>query len=227
LPDGYHPEAPHLRGVLQPLYGRLWTVHRLDKGTSGVVTLARSAEAHRHLNTQFQEHETGKLYHALVIGAPDWDEQRVDAPLVADGDRSHRTIVSAQGKPAITLFRVLVRFAGYALVEAAPKTGRTHQIRAHLAHLGHPIAADRLYGGGQGIYLSTLKPGFRGSEREECAILGRLGLHAWSLELAHPTSGELVSFTAPYPKDFQGVLQQLRKYRSPTEFIEPQRRQAR
>ncbi len=230
IPDGYHPDAPHLRGLFQPVYGRLWTVHRLDKDTSGVVVLARSAAAHRSLNTQFQERQTGKVYHALVTGAPDWETRQVDSSLLVNGDRRHRTLVSAQGKPAITILRVLERFtdtlragreAGYALLEAVPKTGRTHQIRAHLAHLGHSIVADRLYGRGEGIYLSALKPGYRGDRAKECAILGRLALHACSLELVHPTSGEKLSFSAPYPNDFQGALRQLRKYRSPAESYEP------
>jgi len=190
LPDGYHPEAPYLRGSLEPLYGRLWTVHRLDKETSGAVVLARTAAAHRHLNTQFQEHQTNKIYHALVVGVPEWEEQMVEAPLLPDGDRRHRTIVSAQGKPAQTHFRLLQRFTGYALVEATPRTGRTHQIRAHLAHIGHPIVGDHLYGCAS-------------------ALLGRAGLHASSLELVHPMSGEMMRFSAPYPEDFQGVLRQL------------------
>jgi RluA family pseudouridine synthase len=211
LPDGYHAEAPHLRGVLEPLFGRLWTVHRLDRETSGVVVLARSAQVHRALNTQFQERQTAKVYHALVSGSPDWAEQRVDAPLLPNGDRRHRSIVSEKGKPAVTLFKVLESFSGYALVEAQPKTGRTHQIRVHLAHIGHPIVADGLYGGGEGLFLSAIKPGYRGNQAGETSLLGRLGLHAWLLSFAHPLGGEQVSFIAPYPKDFQATLKQLRK----------------
>jgi 23S rRNA pseudouridine1911/1915/1917 synthase len=214
LPDGYQADAPYLRGVLEPLFGRLWIVHRLDRETSGVVVLARSSQVHRALNTQFQEHQTTKVYHALVGGSPDWAEQQVDAPLLPNGDRRHRSIVSEKGKPAVTLFRVLEGFSGYALVEAQPKTGRTHQIRSHLAYLRHAIVADGLYGDGERLYLSALKPGYRGSRGEEPALLGRLGLHAWSLAFAHPLSGEKVSFIAPYPQDFEAALQQLRKYRS-------------
>jgi RluA family pseudouridine synthase len=213
LPDGYNAEAPHLRSVLEPIYGRLWVVHRLDRETSGVIVLARSAQVHQALNTQFQERQTAKVYHALVAGSPGWDEKLVEAALLPNGDRRHRTIISGQGKPAVTLFRVLERFVGYTLVEAQPKTGRTHQIRAHLASLGTPIVADGLYGDGQGIFLSALKPGYRGGDDREVALLGRLGLHAWSLVLAYPLSGDQVSFIAPYPKDFQTTLQQLRKYR--------------
>jgi len=214
LPDGYQAGAPHLKGMLQPVYGQLWIVHRLDRETSGVVVLARSAEAHRALNTQFQGHKTGKVYHALVVGMPEWEERLVDAPLLPDGDRKHRTIVDTElGRPAVTRLRLLERFAGYALVEASPLTGRTHQIRAHLALLGVPIVADALYGDGQGIFLSALKPGYQGRKGGERALLGRLGLHAWSLEFVHPSSGERVRFQAPYPKDFQAALRQLRKYR--------------
>ena len=213
LPDGYQAQAPHLRSVLEPIYGRLWTVHRLDRETSGAVVLARSPQVHRALNTQFQERQAAKVYHALVIGSPSWAEQMVDAPLLPNGDRRHRSIVTGKGKPAVTLLRVLEGYNGYALVEAQPKTGRTHQIRLHLAHLGHPIVVDGLYGNGEGLFLSAIKPGYRGNKAGEPALLGRLGLHAWSLAFAHPSSGERVSFIAPYPKDFQRTLQQLRKHR--------------
>jgi RluA family pseudouridine synthase len=215
LPDGYQAGAPHLRSVLEPIYGRLWVVHRLDRETSGVVVLARSPQVHRALNTQFQERETIKIYHALVVGSPEWEERLVEAPLLPNGDRRHRSIIDpSRGKPAVTALRLLERFAGYALLETCPKTGRTHQIRAHLASLGTPIVADGLYGDGQGIYLSTLKPGYRGGMAGECALLGRLGLHAWSLAFVNPSNGEQLSFTAPYPRDFQAALRQLRKYRS-------------
>jgi len=202
LPDGYHKGAPYLRSVLEPVYGRLWTVHRLDKWTSGVVVLARTAQAHRELNTQFQEHTVGKLYHALVSGVPVWDEKLLDAPLLADGDRHHRTVIDPpRGKPASTHFRRLECFTVCALVEAAPRTGRTHQIRAHLAHLGHPILADELYGGKEQDHFVG---------RIDNPPIARLALHARSLQIAHPVTGEAMIFTAPYPPDFQAALQHLR-----------------
>jgi RluA family pseudouridine synthase len=206
LPDGYHPGAPHLRAVLEPLYGRLWIVHRLDKDTSGVILLARTAPAHRLLNTQFQEHRTGKLYHALVTGVPEWEEQRVDAPLLPDGDRRHRTLVDLQrGKPAVTHFCVLERFSGSALLEAAPETGRPHQIRAHLAYLGYPLLADKLY--------SSQGPNWVAGQPDRPPLI-RLALHAWSLEIEHPLDGERRTYTAHYPEDFRAALEQLRQFSS-------------
>jgi 23S rRNA-/tRNA-specific pseudouridylate synthase len=128
---------------LEQEYGRLWIVHRLDRETSGVLLLARSAEAHRLLNTQFEQHLVSKIYHALVIGSPDWQKKTISLPLRPNGDRHHRTVVDRdKGKPAVTRLNVMERFDHYCLVEAIPETGRTHQIRAHLSALGLYIMGD-------------------------------------------------------------------------------------
>ena len=212
LPGGYQPE-PHLKALLEPAFGRLWIVHRLDRDTSGVLALARSAEAHRVLNTQFQEHTTIKVYHALVRGKPAWDERAIDAPLRPDGDRRHRTIVlegdaAGKAKLALTECRVLERFDGYTLLEAIPRTGRTHQIRAHLAHLGLPIVGDALYGG----RLAAAHPQEQRAPDERPHVAGaRMALHALSLALRHPLTQEVMLFEAPYPEDFAAALRQLRK----------------
>jgi RluA family pseudouridine synthase len=210
LVDGYHPEAPFLAGLLKQAYGRIWTVHRLDKETSGVIVFARTAEAHRALNTQLEQRQALKSYHALVNGVPAWQDFIADQSLLADGDRRHRTVVDERsGKPARTELHVLERFAGYALVEARPRTGRTHQVRAHLATLGHPLIADRLYGANQTRLASSLPPG--GAQAERQPFMDRLALHAWSLSFEHPSSRERLEIQAPYPPDFERAVEILRR----------------
>ena len=217
IPGGQGTD-PHLAEVLEPAFGSLWIVHRLDRHTSGAIVLARTPAAHRALNTQFEEHRVHKVYHALALGDPAWDEHTVELPLIPDGDRRHRTVVATAGgtsrraKPSRTRFCVMERFGAYALVEALPTTGRTHQIRAHLAASGLPIVADDLYGGGAGLFLSSIKPAYRPGKHAERPLLGRVGLHAWTLEFLHPQSQETLRVEAPYPKDLGAALRQLRRY---------------
>jgi len=193
LPDGYDLSKPHLRGVLEPKYGPLWIVHRLDKDTSGVIVLARNAEAHRHLNTQFSEHRVQKIYHTIVTGIPPWMEETIQVPLRTNVGRRKRTVVDPQqGKPATTTFTVLTHLKGHTLLQAHPSTGRSHQIRVHLYSLGYPVLADPLYG--------AVKP---------TPHIQRLALHAHFINLLHPQTSELVSFNAPYPDDFQLALTHL------------------
>jgi RluA family pseudouridine synthase len=211
--DGARPGEPEVCALLEPHFGDLWPVHRLDRDTSGAMVLARTEASHRALNAQFQDRDVAKTYHAILVGSPGWEERTADAPLLADGDRRHRTIVDVgRGKPAVTGFRVLRRFKRHALVEAQPRTGRTHQIRAHAALLGNPVAMDALYGDGKPILLSELKRNYRiHEEREEIPLIGRLALHALRLQFTHPVTGEPVEIEAPYPKDFNAAVNQLSK----------------
>lgn len=196
VPGGWEKDAPSLVRLLEADHGRLWIVHRLDKVTSGVVVFARTAEAHRTMSLLFESHAITKTYHAIVCGAPKWDEHTARHPLRINVGHGHRTVVDhGKGKPAETRFRVLERFAGHSLLEAAPATGRTHQIRAHLAALGFPILADTLYG--------ALPVG-----RDIIPPLQRPALHAYALEFEFNDTP--FPFTAPYPEDFENTLRRLR-----------------
>jgi RluA family pseudouridine synthase len=211
LPDGYKPSLPHVKSLLEQQVGRLWIVHRLDKETSGVLLLARSAEAHRALNTQFEQHQVSKIYHALVIGNPDWHAQTINLPLRPNGDRSHRTVIDLEaGKPALTQLKVLERFSGYCLVQAAPETGRTHQIRAHLSSIGLYIVGDKLYAHrNRALSPEMTSPPQHNVGLPQISPLG-MGLHARSLEIYHPTSRQRLKFDAAYPAWFEEALQLLR-----------------
>ncbi len=205
LPDGWDTSAPHLKGLLESLVGRVWVVHRLDRETSGVIILARNAEAHRELNRQFEQRLVQKIYHALVRRPPSWEQRLVDLPLRTNAGHRHRTVVDHRaGKQALTRLRLLERWQKAGLVEAIPATGRTHQIRVHLAAIGHPILGDSLYGD------------FRDAQRKldpekDWPDIPRTALHARSINLMHPSTGERVSFEVEYPQDFLDTLSLLRR----------------
>ena len=208
LPDGYDKTAPYLGGDLTAQYGRVWIVHRLDKDTSGAIVVARSAEAHRALNLQFDAHTVAKIYHALVLGVPDWDERTIDLALRPDGDRRHRTVIDSQrGKAASTHVRVLERFAEYTLIEARLETGRTHQIRAHLAAIGYPLVSDALYGTLRGANAGQPDVG---DNRRMVEGISRVALHSRSIAFEHPTTKARLQFEASYPEDFDAALKDLR-----------------
>jgi RluA family pseudouridine synthase len=212
LVNGYNPEAPFLVGIMKTVFNPIWTVHRLDRETSGLIVFARTPTAHKSLNSQFEKRQAFKTYHALVTGDPSWVENTVNLPLRPDGDRKHRTVVDTRrGKPSSTYFRVMERFFDFALIEAIPRTGRTHQIRVHLAAVGIPVVADKLYGNGQPLQFSESENLIKGKKKREISLLKRLGLHSYSLTLLHPSSGSELNFAAPYPEDLANTLNYLHK----------------
>ncbi|MCH7575384.1 MAG: RluA family pseudouridine synthase [Candidatus Marinimicrobia bacterium] len=183
-------------------------VHRLDKDTSGLIVVAKSDAAHTHLARQFEERTVAKTYQAIV-----WD--RVDGPGTIDEpigrDQRNRLAftVAPSGRPAVTEYSVLEAYAYFTLLQIRPRTGRSHQIRVHLAHLGHPVFGDHLYGG---VRLEvSVTPAARDLNRELRQDILRQALHAAALEFTHPGTGKTVSFAAPLPGDMQAAVERLRK----------------
>jgi RluA family pseudouridine synthase len=190
---------------------RLFTVHRIDSGTSGLVVFAKTAAEHRRLSIAFETRTVHKTYTAAVRGVPQWSEIECDAPLVVNGDKLHRTIIDRyRGKKSLTRFRLLYHAGNISLVEAEPESGRTHQIRAHLASLGLPIICDPLYGRENPLFLSAIKKNWRGDRLDERPLIGRLALHAAKLRLPARGGGDLL-LEAPYPKDMAALIRQLEK----------------
>lgn len=203
-----------LKEMAEEKLGQLWTVHRIDKDTSGVIIFARDAEAHKMLNDQFERHETLKLYAAVLEGEMAQDEMTIDIPIVPDPGRPGMMRPSARGKESLTVLRVRERFRGFTYVEAEPRTGRQHQIRVHCRAVGLPLAVDPMYGNRSEFMLSSIKRKFRDYDREERPLMARLTLHAESLEVDHPDGSGRVRYSAPLPKDLHALLTQLRKTRA-------------
>jgi 23S rRNA pseudouridine1911/1915/1917 synthase len=181
-------------------------VHRLDRDTSGLLVVARNDAAHRALSRQFASRQVRKIYLALVWGNPDPPLGRIDAPLGRHPTARTRVAVRrVGGREAITEYRTREILGPFSFLEVRILTGRTHQIRVHLRHLGHPVVGDIRYGGSS--FRKVRSP----AVREILETYGRLALHASVLEFQHPSRRTTLCFTAPLPEDFERLLRQLRE----------------
>jgi RluA family pseudouridine synthase len=186
---------------------KIFTVHRIDKETSGLVVFAKNRETHRNLSLAFEHRNVSKCYIAIVHGRPSWKETSCDLALVPNGNKKHMTIIDKyRGKESLTCFKCTVNVGNYSVLEVRPQTGRIHQIRVHAAALGHPVVCDGLYGKETPVKLSSFKRGWRGDPHQERPLLSRLGLHAQELILPNgPT------LFAPLPKDMASLIKQMEK----------------
>ncbi len=196
--------------MAREIYPDIKVCHRLDKETSGVLALAKTPEAYRHLSIQFEDRNVTKQYHAVVDGVHEFEGVDVYLPIYAGSDGIVK-IDKQKGKIAETIFNTIEVFKKHTLVACYPITGRMHQIRIHLTCLKAPITCDGQYGG-KPLYLSTLKKNFNlKQDTEEMPLIQRVALHARSLEFKN--SEEMTIFAeAPYPKDFEVLVKQLKKY---------------
>ncbi len=183
-------ELSGINGELRP-----GIVHRIDKDTSGLLAVAKNDFAHNMLASQLKDHTMARSYEAIVVGSFREDSGTVDAPIGRHpSDRKKMCVIERNSKPAVTHWEVVERFRGYTHIRCRLETGRTHQIRVHMAHIGHPLLGDTVYG--------HKKPEL--GQDSQC-------LHAFSLCFRHPRDGRPVMVFAPLPKHFEDVLEKLRK----------------
>lgn len=215
LPDRFKPdEKPNLKQQLDQAFGKTWTVHRLDRETSGLLVFALDEDTHRSLSQQFQDRTVEKTYLAILEGCPAETEGTIDRPIGPNPAKPGQMMVVRKGKPSITHYKIVEAFRQFALAEFRIETGRTHQIRVHTAAIGHPLAVDSFYGRREALYLSEIKTrGFQlGKSREERPLLSRIALHSSRLSFVHPGTQQPLQIEAPLPKDLRALLNQLRKW---------------
>jgi 23S rRNA pseudouridine1911/1915/1917 synthase len=188
-------------------------VHRLDRDTSGVIVVAKNDQAHLRLASQFENRTVEKEYFAIVAGQPNLDRDWIDLPIGLHPQHRERMAIrrdDPDSRPAQSFYEVVERFDGFAAVRILPKTGRTHQIRVHLASIGCPVLCDRQYGGRALLTRGELR---RRPTEDAAPLLERQALHARRLKIAHPETGQPLEFVAPLPADLERALAALREFR--------------
>jgi 23S rRNA pseudouridine1911/1915/1917 synthase len=209
--------AFHFKDALSRANGtfRPGIVHRLDRDTSGVILVAKADVTHREVSMQFETRKVFKEYVALCSGELDRDSDYIEAPMKHHPHEREKMVVAdrsdLEAKEACSYYEVMERFRGYTLVKVQPRTGRTHQIRVHLAHVRCPVLADKLYSGRDRLMLSDVVP--RLPKEEDEVLLGRQALHAYRLRFKHPKKGTWVEVEAPLPPDIRKALEALRRHR--------------
>lgn len=194
----------HCKGTLSGINGviRPGIVHRIDKDTSGLLVVAKNDEAHVFLSSLLKEHGIKRVYHAIVTGHLKENEGTIDAPIARHPTNRKKMAVVAGGREAITHYKTIEEFSGFTYAKMELETGRTHQIRVHMSHIGHPIMGDTVYGGGKTPFEKAHKP----------LIDGQM-LHAKELSFPHPRTKEIVRFECPLPENFEKILDILKETR--------------
>lgn len=211
IPGRFDDPDENLTAYLNKHYEKVWVVHRLDRDTSGIMLFALNADSHRYLSLLFEKQEIQKIYHAVLDGVPASDYD-IDIPISSDPAQRGKSMPSGMGKPSLTRMKVLEDYRKASLVKCDLVTGRHHQLRVHVATIGHPLLIDPLYGTRSEFYLSEFKKRFNVKKHtEELPLISRITMHASSLEFKDPNSGETVIHEADWPKDFRALNKQLAK----------------
>jgi 23S rRNA pseudouridine955/2504/2580 synthase/23S rRNA pseudouridine1911/1915/1917 synthase len=212
IPDRIGKERS-LKDHLKERYGNIYTVHRLDRGTSGIILFAKTEDSHKALSLLFEGRDMEKYYVGLVNGQMIHPKGTVDAEIMEHPGKTTKMITHVKGKASITDYEVLESFQLFSWVQFQIHTGRTHQIRVHMQHLGHSIVCDEIYGDPKQILLSSIKRNFKLAKEaeEEKPILSRLALHSFKLKFVLNDSE--FELEAPIPKDLKALIQQIRKWK--------------
>ena len=202
-----------LKTFLQQAYGEIFTVHRLDRDTSGIVVFARNEATHKQLSQLFESRNIEKYYLGLVHGKLLEPSGTIDAGIMEHPVKKGSMVINKKGKASITDYEVQEAFGPYSLLKFQIHTGRTHQIRVHMKHIDHPIVCDEVYGDGKPILISSIKKNYNLSKKEdeEKPILSRLALHSWKLIFS--LNKKKYELEAEMPKDMRAVINQLRKHK--------------
>jgi 23S rRNA pseudouridine955/2504/2580 synthase/23S rRNA pseudouridine1911/1915/1917 synthase len=211
IPDREGKETS-LKQLLQQKYGEIFTVHRLDRDTSGIILFAKDEETHKYLAQLFESRNIQKYYRAVLLGTPAEPNGSIDAPISEHPVHKGLMVVHRNGKASLTDYEVIESHRSYSLVEFLLHTGRTHQIRVHAKNIGHPVAVDELYGDGKPVLLSSIKKKYKLSrhDEEEKPMIDRLALHSYRLSFTDAEGNEL-DLKAEMPKSFRALFQQLQK----------------
>ncbi len=212
IPDREQSQ-PSLKDMLLAKYGKIFTVHRLDKDTSGIIVFAKDEATHKFLSQLFESRNVEKYYRGIVHGSPAGKKGTIDAPISEHPLHKGLMVVHRNGKTSLTGYEVVEEHKSFSLMQFQLHTGRTHQIRVHAKNIGHPLACDELYGDGKPVLLSSLKRNYKLSkhDEEERPILNRLALHSYRLKFTD-ADGKEVDLIAELPKDMRVLLLQLKKH---------------
>ena len=211
IPDREQSQ-PSLKDLLMARFGSIFTVHRLDKDTSGIILFARDEATHKYLSQLFEGRQVEKYYRGIVHGNPAEKKGTIDAPISEHPVHKGLMVVHRNGKQSVTEYEVIEAHRSFSLLQFHLITGRTHQIRVHMKNIGHPLACDELYGDGKPVLLSSIKRNYKLSkhDEEERPMLNRLALHSFRLKFTD-IDGKVIDLEAELPKDMRALLQQLKK----------------
>ena len=212
IPDRHDETIPSLYKLLEKKYLKIYIVHRLDRETSGIILFAKDEATHKYLSGLFEQRNIQKFYLGIVLGSLQNEKGIIDEPIAEHPVNKGMMVINKKGKASVTEFEVIEDYSLYSLLKFKIHSGRTHQIRVHMKHIGHPIVCDEIYGNAEPILLSSFKKKYKLSrhDQEERPILNRLALHSHQLKFID-NSGTQHYLKADLPKDMRALVQQLDK----------------